>query len=374
MQDYQVGLVLMVGGGGQAQEVERVLRRARQAAALDIIDQALEIPQFDPIIVLSDDDEWMATLVDRDVRLVSTARDSSFHFGASLCRLIENHGLERCCYMGGGSAPLLTTSALTQIALQLLRDEPVLVTNNLYSSDWAAFSPANALSPSIRLLERDNAVAWVWQEHTSYPVEVLPRTASTQMDIDTPFDLLAISRHPSVHPHLRAFLDGLDWPATNLDAALDVLRREASQVIVAGRVSSWLWQLMEQRTRAWVRVYSEERGMRASGRQARGEVRSLLGDYLEHTGVQSFFERLAEMADAVFLDSRVILASRGLWPSDADRFYSDLLMSAQIQDPFLRALTAAAASAPIPVVLGGHSLVSGGLALLLDGPGFKQSD
>jgi hypothetical protein len=114
--------------------------------------------------------------------------------------------------------------------------------------------------------------------------------------------------------------------------------------------------------------------MRASGRQARGEVRSLLSDYLELTGIESFFERLADMADAVFLDSRVILASRGLWPSDADRFYSDLLMSAQIQEPFLRSLTAAAASAPIPVVLGGHSLVSGGLALLLDGPGFKQSD
>ena len=256
----------------------------------------------------------------------------------------------------------------------VLRGGPGLVTNNLYSSDWAAFSPAETLTPLAHLLERDNALAWVWQERTPFPVHVLPRSASTQMDIDTPFDLLAIARHSTIHPHLSAFLDDLNWPATNLDAALNVLRREASQVIVAGRVSSWLWRLLEQRTRSWVRVFAEERGMRASGRQARGEVCSLLNDYLELAGVEHFFVRLADMAEAVFLDSRVILSSRGLWPSDADRFHSDLFLSDRIQEPFLRALTEAAFSAPIPVVLGGHSLVSGGLAVLLEGPGFKPAD
>ena len=109
--------------------------------------------------------------------------------------------------------------------------------------------------------------------------------------------------------------------------------------------------------------------MRASGRQARGEVRSLLNDYLDLVGVEQFFVSLGAMADAVLLDSRVILASRGLWPCDADRFYADLLMDAQVSDPFLRALTVAARSAPVPVVMGGHSLVAGGLAVLLEGAG-----
>lgn len=109
--------------------------------------------------------------------------------------------------------------------------------------------------------------------------------------------------------------------------------------------------------------------MRASGRQIRGEVSSLLNAYLDLVGVDDFFVALAEMADAILLDSRVILASRGLWPCDADRFHADLLMDAQIEDPFLRAFTAAARTAPVPVVLGGHSLVAGGLAALLEGAG-----
>lgn len=106
--------------------------------------------------------------------------------------------------------------------------------------------------------------------------------------------------------------------------------------------------------------------MRASGRQARGEVRSLLGYYLDAVGLAQFFETLATMGQAVFLDSRVIFAHRKLWPSAADRFYSDLRQPAHIDDPFVRELTEAAMAAPVPVVMGGHSLVAGGMYALIE--------
>ena len=72
------------------------------------------------------------------------------------------------------------------------------------------------------------------------------------------------------------------------------------------------------------------------------------------------------MGQAVFLDNRVILAHQGLWPSAADRFHSDLRQPAQISEPFLRALTEAAMAAPVPVIMGGHSLVSGGMYALVE--------
>jgi hypothetical protein len=72
------------------------------------------------------------------------------------------------------------------------------------------------------------------------------------------------------------------------------------------------------------------------------------------------------MGNALILDSRVILAHRRSWPPAADRFHSDLRQPGRIEDPFLREFTAAAMGAPIPVVLGGHSLVSGGLWALVD--------
>jgi hypothetical protein len=48
-------------------------------------------------------------------------------------------------------------------------------------------------------------------------------------------------------------------------------------------------------------------------------------------------------------------------PSRADRFASDLYQVDAIEDPWLRAFTRAAKEAPIPILLGGHNVVSGGL-------------
>ena len=119
--------------------------------------------------------------------------------------------------------------------------------------------------------------------------------------------------------------------------------------------------------------------MRASGRQGRGEVRSLLADYLDLVGVERFFEALGELTNAVLLDNRVILASKALWPSTLDRFNSDLYRWEDVEEPFLRRLTRAAAEAAIPVLMGGHSVVAGGLmalteSLLAGNPGPNGKD
>ena len=45
------------------------------------------------------------------------------------------------------------------------------------------------------------------------------------------------------------------------------------------------------------------------------------------------------------------------WPPAEDRFASDLLLPERVADPWLRDLTASAAGARIPVLLGGHTLV-----------------
>src|SRR3990170_2802369 len=79
---------------------------------------------------------------------------------------------------------------------------------------------------------------------------------------------------------------------------------------------------------------------------------------------------VAELADGAVLDSRVLLADRlgadeHRWPAAEDRFASDLLRADGVADPWLRELTASAAAAAVPVLLGGHSLVGPGLPLLL---------
>ena len=110
----------------------------------------------------------------------------------------------------------------------------------------------------------------------------------------------------------------------------------------------------------------QERGMRAAGRLGAGQVRSLLNDHLHAVGVSRFMDDLCSMADAMLWDTRVLWAANGVWPSEEDRYAADLGLVDIIGDPFVREFTQAVLDAPIPIVTGGHALVSGGLWALLD--------
>jgi hypothetical protein len=242
----------------------------------------------------------------------------------------------------------------------------MLVTNNLHSSDWVAFAPAADLAACSSRVPRDNALAWVLHREAGLLAEAWPPTAATRLDIDTPADLLVLAHHPACGPRLAAMLSELELDTSRLDRATEVLAAEGKHLLVAGRVSSSTWAALERETLCWVRLYAEERGMAASGRQASGSVRSLLAAYLEQVGLDGFFDTLQAWADAVFLDDRVLLAHRGTWPSAEDRYASDLGWVEEVRDPFLQAFTARAVASPVPIVLGGHSLVSGGLLALLE--------
>jgi hypothetical protein len=123
---------------------------------------------------------------------------------------------------------------------------------------------------------------------------------------------------------------------------------------------------LEKSTMCQWRILSEERGMRASGREERGEVRSLLGFLWDELKPSEFVYRLSELASGAIIDSRVLFAHRRAHPSAADRFHSDLFQPATIEEPFVRAFTTAMRDAPIPILLGGHSLVSGGMYALAE--------
>jgi hypothetical protein len=84
---------------------------------------------------------------------------------------------------------------------------------------------------------------------------------------------------------------------------------------------------------------------------------------LESTGPGAFFDRLAEACDAAWIDTRPLLGTPDVMPPADVRFSSDLFQLAGVADSDWRAFTEAALRCRIPVVLGGHSLVSGGLLL-----------
>jgi hypothetical protein len=101
--------------------------------------------------------------------------------------------------------------------------------------------------------------------------------------------------------------------------------------------------------------------MKALGRIESGEVVSLLGLLLEHSGLNRFFEYLPRLCRCAFIDSRVLMAHYRYDLPDRERFLSDLGRWEQIEHPWLREFTRAACDCAVPVLLGGHSLVSGSL-------------
>jgi hypothetical protein len=346
--------------------VEQVLGGAHQSAARDLLETLLRTGMVGRAVVATDDPAWGNTLTDLPVDVDLDPPGESFHFGRRLAGLIERYDARRVLYSGGGSAPLLSAERWAEVLTCLADSERLAVTNNLHSCDWVGVVPATEAVPLVARQGDDNAMAWALANDGRLPVQSLEASAATRFDLDTPTDLLVAQRHPGAGPRLRGFLGGLGWVGSQVDAVLTVMAREGGSLAVGGRASAAAWAALERATQCWVRVFAEERGMRASGRQGRGEVRSLLADYVALAGVEGFFDELSELVDAVLLDSRVILAARDSWPSTADRFNSDLHRWELVEDSFLREFTRAAAGAQVPVVLGGHSVVAGGLMALVE--------
>jgi hypothetical protein len=364
-----VGAVILVGNGGSTPQ-EQLVFRAVQAAVKDL-SEVLADQGVHPIIVAGPDLGWLSgqsfVVLDYDTE--------PFHFGRRLAGLIERYALSPAIYFGGGSAPLLNGEMVGLMHGMLYRSEyapgspipsHIALTNNLHSSDWVGISHTHDALAIIRQAERDNSLAWMLQENWDFDVRVLSgvRPASS-MDLDTPADLAIVRLHPDCPLHLRKVLcDDPLLDRVRVEQVVDVLARDGSRAALIGRVSPLAWQALSKATQCWIRAFAEERGMVASERLMRGEVHSLIGSLLRVLGPDGFFDELARMVDTAIIDTRVLMAAAGHYPGDADRFASDLLLADRIENEWLREFTAAVERAPIPVLIGGHGVVAGGLYAL----------
>lgn len=335
---------------------------ARRAATLDSLERALSTGAFSSAVLAVASAEGLDELPEG---VTLDVDGGAFHFGHRLVAVIQRHAIERPVYFSAGSVPLLSAQEFVGIAQALERSDEALVTNNLYSADLVAFSPASALD-RIGLPASDNPLARLLHEQAGLAAQPLPRSVSSQFDIDSPADLRVLTLVGGAGPRLQRLLDSWRLDVALYRRVLPLFCESTHQILVAGRTGSQVWRYLERETACRVRFFAEERGMRAEGREESGQARSLVGFYLAKVGVERFLRTLADLADAAFLDSRVLLAHEGVQASRHDRFLSDLGCWEEIEEPFLRRLTEGASRAPIPTLLGGHTLLSGGLMALIE--------
>jgi hypothetical protein len=286
--------------------------------------------------------------------------------------------LEAIGYAGAGALALVDDAQLDELCSATPGE---VVANNRYSAD--AFMVAGDLdrvlgalagcptdNAAVRWLE---AAGWAWRDFSGAPW--------SRFDVDTPLDMALLrlaTRLPGVRRLATAVADHLETAVLpggrhlevpHLAAVGEVLRDREAQLVVAGRVPASAMAYLETESACRVRCFVEERGMR-SAPDAR--PRSLLADWATRLGPGDLVRELAGLGHAVILDTRVLMAGlagssdAAAWPPEEERFASDFLDVEPIATPWLAELTAAAASAPVPFLLGGHALVSDGLRILVD--------
>lgn len=359
-----VTLFLFVKGTA-GDPVENLVARAQCAAALDTLEKLGAIPEVGSRVVSTANAELAARASALGAHVELDPPGEDFHFGKRLAALVDGYRATVPLYVGGGSGALMRVEDWQSLVRKVLDASNTVIPNNFYSCDFAAWSPGDALR-RIPPPVLDNDLAYRLGERAGLQVVPLAKDAASQLDIDTPSDLLALSFHPAVGANLHALLESVRLDTRRAGRIRSLMATRTATLLVAGRVSASMALYLERETPCQWRIYSEERGMRASGRERRGEARSLLGHYLDQVGAPGFFATLARLADGAILDSRVLFAHRRLRPPAPDRFNSDLLYPESIRDEFIHSFTLAARDAPIPVLLGGHSLVSGGMYALAE--------
>jgi len=298
------------------------------------------------------------------VRIVAGPPDA-VSFGARLRGIVDRLGEGGLVILGSGAVPLATLADHRRFIEAAAAATPLALANNRYSADIVAIARAREALDGLPDLPADNALPRWLADVRGIPVSGLASRWRLGIDIDGPLDLVLLG---------GAWPDGL--PAADRVAVEDRLTRvrgaaadAAAELVVAGRTSAPTLRWLERSTASRTRAIVEERGLRTATTGQRPPA-SLIGLLLERDGPSSLGSLLARLGDAAVVDSRVLLAHRlgadeRAWPSPEDRFASDLLLPERIDDPWLRDVTAAAASAPIPILLGGHTLVGPGLRLAL---------
>ena len=272
-----------------------------------------------------------------------------------------------------GAVPLATAADRRAFVEAAARGDRVALANNRYSADIVAISRVDAL-PAVPDLPGDNALPRWLEEVAGYEVGDLRGRWRLAFDVDGPLDLVLLGV-PAAEPADTAAV------TSRLAAICAVAADRRAELLIAGRTSAATLAWLERHTTGRVRAWVEERGLRAATPLAQADAdtprgprapASILGSLLERDGPGALGRHLASFGDGAIIDSRVLIAHRfgadeARWPAAEDRFASDLLLPERIADPWLRELTASAALAPIPVVLGGHTLVGPGVRLVIGG-------
>ncbi len=362
--DAKIGAVIFEGGIDSS-SLDHELRAIRKVLTLELLTKCRKNELISKIILVTDHEDLINQAAGLYTDVYQTEHVEFFHYGRTLLTVCERYDIDKVLTFSGASAPLMTSGEFDQLVCLLNESDNTVIANNPQSADIIAIAPASTLQ-KILLPAIDNPLPWILKEEGKLNLLLLPVSAGYNFDLDTPLDLVYLGMHPACPPGLHKKLGKWQAVASRVMAASRALAVPNGEILMTGRVSPWIMSHINEHVRCRLRVISEERGMKALGRQEKNEVYSIFGKLVDTMGLDTFFSYLQSWCAAAFIDTRVLFGHWQLQPDNDDRFYSDLGEYDKINDPTIRKLTKLAVDSQIPVILGGHSIVAGGMMVLID--------
>jgi len=328
---------------------------AREASACDLVES---LKTLVPTTIVACSKDSTAVFESLGASVHPVADTEPFHFGETLQHIIRSHELDAVVYFGSGSGTLLSQDQLADIARFAQRDQNHALFNNYYSCDFAVMSDTTFLL-QLPLPGTDNGLGFLLSDH-GVKCFSLPRSLASQFDLDTPIDLCLLKEANRGGSRLQSFLASQPLDHPNIRETTALLIERTALVYLVGRVNPATWQTFEQQVACRTAGMIEGRGMKAYANRQH----AVLATLFQKRRFADFFHALENSADAAIIDSRPLLARKGVLPAAHERFSCDLFRISEMADPLWIDFAQRARDSSIPILLGGHSLVSGGLYLL----------
>ena len=359
--------LITLGGIGSGR-LEQLMRTALESACVDLSDRCNQAGIFSSITLITD--QPMTIETDNWSRVEYTEPHQSFgdvletYFKTTNPKFVENP----LVYFGAGSAPVIQDVDIADLVSALDRAERnICAANNIYSADYFGVNPGNIIEMLDPSPASDNEIPKRLLEENSTEVVELARSSRSQFNIDVTADLVTLLLADAKGAKIQSFLQAhsqLFRQAIQCQwSAAQHLTNKESQVLVYGRTSSRIWKYLETESASKIRIIGEERGL---GTAPPGHhPYSTLGDLIESKGAETFFTRtLPLMCDAAFIDLIPVLAYLHPDTTQEDRHAAFLMDESGIEHSGLRTIIRSINTSPIPIAIGGHTLVGSGIELL----------
>ena len=343
--------------------ISKVIKEARELMIFDTCQKMFESGYFNPAIVIGDFD------FKKFPSIIFEKIGKNFNFGKSLINIKNKYSLDKIFYFGAGSCYFLKTDELKFIFENTINGQ--FLSNNLVSSDFISFSLSDLDEKIILNFPNiDNYFSSYLMKETSLKYVKMPVSLGSVFDIDTPNDFAILSKNTNNSNKIGNYISNSIFKNINLDRFIKILSSKSNEIFVYGRINPLNLYMAERNIPCKIRFLSEERGLKVRGRASA----SLLSKIFQSENFDIFFDMFENICNACILDTRVIFSLFAGEYDQEELYLSDMQMWKQIKNPFIKSFTKKVSESKVPIILGGHSIVNGGLMALSNLTGGKKYD